>query len=86
MAKIFQGICTVTPKTLFDVNNFLKLWCHENMRVYKDRCVDNADKNLCDELLKKQIKNGFKKDVNEIFANERIIFGDFMAKGADPRL
>ena len=35
--RVFQGICSATPKTIVEVKDILKLWYHENMRVFHDR-------------------------------------------------
>jgi len=35
--RVFQGMCSGTPKTIVEVKDILKLWYHENMRVFHDR-------------------------------------------------
>ena len=55
--RVFQGMCSASPKHTVDVKNFLKLWYHENMRVFHDRLTTTEDRNYL-----KQMLSGFFKD------------------------
>jgi dynein heavy chain len=44
LAKVFQGILSVTPEHCQDVRTFIYLWVHESQRVFQDRLVNHADK------------------------------------------
>lgn len=35
--RVFQGMCSASPRQTTEVKDLLKLWYHENMRVFHDR-------------------------------------------------
>jgi len=42
--RVFQGICSASPKHTTEVKDLLKLWYHENMRVFHDRLTTVEDR------------------------------------------
>jgi dynein heavy chain len=80
ISKIFQGICSVNNTSIVAPVELIRLWIHENKRVFGDRLVDQEDRDWLDNQLMEQVEQYFtdlKKD--DIFNADRIIFGDFMA-------
>lgn len=64
----------------------VRLWYHENMRVFHDRLVDDVDRIYFKELLRNQFEV-FKLKDEEVLNSERIIFGDFYdGKDSEPRI
>jgi dynein heavy chain, axonemal len=58
------------------VKDLLKLWYHENMRVFHDRLTTGEDRVYLINMLSSFFKDfGFEKE--EILTSERILFGDF---------
>lgn len=49
--KVFQGVCSVTPKFCSDVKSLIRIFYHENMRVFHDRCTTEADRKYMHDLL-----------------------------------
>lgn len=49
--KVFQGICSGHPKYTGDTTTMVKLWYHENMRVFYDRLTTEADRTYLNNLL-----------------------------------
>jgi len=81
ISKIFQGVCSASNKHTQEVVALVRLWVHENQRVFGDRMINTQDKDLLVQLLMKEAeKFNLKKD--QIFNVERIIFGDY-AQGID---
>jgi len=78
MSKIFQGVCSANPKTCSDKLGIIKLWIHENQRVFGDRMINDKDKETLMEFLMSQSSSKFGLKHEDIFTSERIIFGDFM--------
>lgn len=78
ISKIFGGCIIVNNKTVKTKVELLRLWFHENKRVFGDRLNDNPDRKYMDDLLleKAQVKFAISRD--ELFNAERIIFGDFL--------
>ena len=43
--RVFQGMCSGSQKQIAEVNDLLRLWFHENMRVFHDRLTTTEDRN-----------------------------------------
>ena len=56
----------------------VKLWYHENMRVFHDRLTTNEDRIYLKDLLEDKIKNSFKLETEQIMDTERLLFADIM--------
>ena len=39
------------PKIIVEKADLVRLWYHENMRVFSDRLIDNIDRKLFKQLL-----------------------------------
>ena len=44
LSKVFQGICSASPKFTTEVVHVVRLWYHENMRVFHDRLTTAEDR------------------------------------------
>ena len=78
MAHVFEGICSSDPRVTGDYLTIIRLWCHENLRVFGDRLINNDDTSLLMSALRERVKEIFKIEPKEVFARERIIFGHFL--------
>ena len=79
MSKIFQGLCSAYSKETTAPVDLVRLWVHENKRVFGDRMVSNEDRETLDNLLNEEVENTFKLTKEEVYVSERIIFGDYLA-------
>lgn len=86
LAKVFQGMLMGSPKTLTSPEDMFKLWAHETARVFRDRLIDDDDRAWFDRLRDENMREFFGKGFRDVVASERLIFGDFMIPGADPRI
>jgi len=77
MSKIFQGICSCSAKLVLTKLDLVKLWVHENQRVFGDRMINEADKTILLDLLMNEAERKFDLTQDKIFDNDRIIYGDF---------
>lgn len=59
MAKVFQGLTQGTPKEICDKGVFVSLWCHEAMRVFHDRLINDHDRDWFVEKLGETCKDTF---------------------------
>lgn len=59
MSKIFQGVCSASAKLVLTKVDLIRLWVHENQRVFGDRMINEADKNVLLELLMDQSERRF---------------------------
>ena len=87
LAKVFQGVMMADPKKIGeDSNIMIRLWAHENTRIFRDRLTDEHDRLWFDKLIKETVQTVFKKNMDALVTTDRIIFGDYMVPGADPKL
>jgi len=54
--RVFQGLCSSNPKNTADVKDLMKLWYHENMRVFHDRLTTTEDRIYLKNMLESQFK------------------------------
>jgi len=94
ISKVFQGMCMIDAAKL-DKKLLVRLWCHECLRVFHDRLVDDADRGwflnylgarLDDEI---QAKPGYVLGVDDPAevspALNKLTFGDIMDTTSIPR-
>jgi len=86
LSKVFQGILSLKVQHCPDSRTFLRLWCHENQRVFQDRLIDHQDKILFQRWLHEMLKKKFSVDWDyaETFEKLPILFGDFLKMGVAP--
>lgn len=56
----------------------IRMWIHENQRVFCDRLINNEDRNWLNEQLNRESKDTFEFSYKDIYNSERLIFGDYM--------
>mmetsp|Transcript_9667 Transcript_9667/g.9379 ORF Transcript_9667/g.9379 Transcript_9667/m.9379 type:complete len:205 (+) Transcript_9667:3190-3804(+) len=78
ISRIFQGLCNANSKLCQAPVHVIRMWIHENQRVFGDRLIDNIDRNWLDGLLKKEGETTFNLSQKEIFNAERLIYGDYL--------
>jgi len=102
IASVVQGLLSANPKTCVEPADLIRLWVHENLRVFRDRLVNNDDREWFDGQLRVLIPKYFNGDVfakadangngclewEEVVHCEmaHLIYGDFMDPAADPKL
>ncbi|CAM9220423.1 unnamed protein product [Chrysoparadoxa australica] len=62
LSKVFQGILTVEAKHASTKEELLKLWCHEEQRVFRDRLINDEDRDWFNEALKAQLTKHLEED------------------------
>lgn len=78
ISRIFQGLSNASSKLVTQPVHLVRLWVHENSRVFGDRLINDKDRHWLDGLLMDQAKKDFDLERKEVYNSERIIFGDFM--------
>ncbi|RLN44872.1 hypothetical protein BBJ28_00009701 [Nothophytophthora sp. Chile5] len=59
LAKVFQGVLMGDSKRIVKLEQMLRLWVHENMRVFKDRFTTPSDHQWFVDLLQGQVAGVF---------------------------
>jgi dynein heavy chain len=76
MWRVFQGMCSAHPKFTPEGVDLVRIWYHENMRVYHDRLTTEEDRKYMKDLLASYFSLfGFEKE--QVINVERLIYGDF---------
>ena len=58
-----MGLCSSSPKIVQEVPLLLKLWYHENMRVFHDRLTTEEDREYFKNILASHFESfGLKKE------------------------
>lgn len=80
--RVFQGICSANQKSLTTPQDLLRLWYHENMRVFHDRLTTDEDRDYMKNMLGGFFGDfGFERE--EILDVERILFADYTGNSRD---
>lgn len=75
LSKVIQGITQIESKNLNDVQALCRLWTHEASRVFRDRLVDEADRNSFDTMLSEKLNSSFSYD---FMPTDDLLYGDYM--------
>uniref|UniRef100_A0A8D2DP18 Dynein axonemal heavy chain 1 n=1 Tax=Sciurus vulgaris TaxID=55149 RepID=A0A8D2DP18_SCIVU len=82
LSKVFQGMLMADPAKVEDKVQLLRLWYHENCRVFRDRLVNEEDRNWFDNLLKGHMEK-WEVAFENVCPFQPILYGDFMSPGSD---
>ncbi|XP_057625591.1 dynein axonemal heavy chain 1 [Chionomys nivalis] len=82
LSKVFQGMLMAEPAKVEDKVQLLRLWYHENCRVFRDRLVNEEDRSWFDELLETHMEE-LGVAFNKVCPFQPILYGDFMSPGSD---
>jgi len=78
ISKIFQGVVACDSKRTVETVDVIRIWIHENQRVFGDRMINNQDREVLLNLLLTEAEK-FKLKKADIFNVDRILFGDYIA-------
>ncbi|CAK6435519.1 unnamed protein product [Pipistrellus nathusii] len=82
LSKVFQGMLMADPAKVEDKVQLLRLWYHENCRVFRDRLVNEEDRSWFDKLLESRMEE-WEVTFSEVCPFQPILYGDFMSPGSD---
>jgi dynein heavy chain len=90
LASLFQGVLSADPKTVVEPADLCRLWGHENLRVFRDRLINNEDRSWFDGVLQSLVPKVLGQGVawGDVVKVDvpRLVYGDFMVAGADTRV
>lgn len=95
LAKVFQGVLMGDVKRITKLEQMLRLWVHENLRVFNDRFTTSKDHEWFLDLLQTQVACVFGDALGTttklaawdlVHPTQTLLYGDYMVPGADPRV
>ena len=87
LSKIFQGMLMVDKRKVTTPVQLCRVWVHENLRVFSDRLVNEADKEWLMCTLSSKFKEASSIEWDSLWErNSTVIMTDFMIPGADPKI
>ena len=78
ISRIFQGLVNANNKLTTQPVHLVRMWIHENQRVFGDRLIDNIDRDWLTHLLNNESEKTFNLNHKQIYNTQRLIFGDYM--------
>ena len=88
VSRVIQGILMVKPVSCQSPETLSRLWVNEMSRVFKDRLIDEHDREWFNqnvtELVNSQFRIRIEKD--ELFGSEPILWGDLLKLDAPVKL
>jgi dynein heavy chain len=78
VSRINQGLCSAAKRDYAQPVQIIRLWVHENYRVFSDRLIDNKDRDWMAQLLSDEALPTFGLEKDQLFNAERLIYGDYM--------
>ncbi|GFR93516.1 dynein heavy chain 10, axonemal, partial [Elysia marginata] len=77
LSRIYNGLCLSTPDRFNMVDQFLRLWRNECLRVICDRLISEEDKLLVQDYISHLLKETFPNSELESITRNPSLFGDF---------
>lgn len=71
---------------LSDLSDVLRLWYHENCRVFQDRLVNDEDRKWFVDLIRDKMASGFEISMGDVVKDSTMIYGDFMVPSAENKV
>jgi len=86
LSRIYHGLCLTTPDRFEDTAQIVRVWRNECLRVFNDRLINEKDKELVQNHVKKLIGDNF-GDYTAVALRDPILYGDYRnVMTEEPRL
>jgi dynein heavy chain len=85
ISKVFQGVLMTLPSKFKTASSFIRLFVHENQRIFGDRLINAGDHEWFDDLILKCISTHCGEE-HVAAVTYPLVIADFMVPGADPRI
>ena len=80
------GVLMANATKIENLAGLLRLWYHENCRVFQDRLVNDEDRHWFHDLLKEKVTTVFEANADEVVPKEGVLYGDFMIANVDNKV
>lgn len=87
LSRIYHGMCLTTPDRFSKVENFVRVWRNECLRVIGDRLISDVDKEIVNNKTKELLEENFKPYAENAMRSP-ILYGDYRTalEESEPRL
>eukprot|EP00818_Percolomonas_sp_WS_P004783 CAMPEP_0117442044 /NCGR_PEP_ID=MMETSP0759-20121206/3945_1 /TAXON_ID=63605 /ORGANISM="Percolomonas cosmopolitus, Strain WS" /LENGTH=4215 /DNA_ID=CAMNT_0005233913 /DNA_START=112 /DNA_END=12759 /DNA_ORIENTATION=- len=79
LGKLFQGVLQISHAKMNSAQDFVRLWVHEGARVFRDRLINNEDRDWFVGLQKELLGTHMPKEAEQ-FEEFNPLFGSFMVR------
>lgn len=84
--QVIQGVMRADARFINQPTQILTLWLHESTRVFADRLINDDDQSWFQKEQVDLLKNNFSVAYEDLVGNRRIIYGDYITPGAEPKI
>uniref|UniRef100_A0A8C5KDB1 Dynein axonemal heavy chain 3 n=1 Tax=Jaculus jaculus TaxID=51337 RepID=A0A8C5KDB1_JACJA len=97
-SRVIQGVLLCPHTHLQDMEKLIRLWIHEVYRVFYDRLIDKADRDIFFNMVKETTSNCFKQTMEKVLIHlsptgkiiddniRSLFFGDFLKPESDQKV
>ena len=91
MSKVIQGMLGCNNKCVLEPKGLMILWVHECRRVFKDRMINNKDRNWFEGQLQTLMSEFYDTQWADVFTNgegvvdDLVFYGEYIVPNADPK-
>uniref|UniRef100_T1J5R4 Dynein heavy chain ATP-binding dynein motor region domain-containing protein n=1 Tax=Strigamia maritima TaxID=126957 RepID=T1J5R4_STRMM len=86
LSKMFQGMLMFSHVAITGIQSLLRIWYHENCRVYQDRLINNEDRFWFQKLMDDRMRDDFDVPFDVVVIREPVLYADFLSKNPDHKL
>ncbi|XP_041853005.1 dynein heavy chain 10, axonemal [Melanotaenia boesemani] len=76
LSRVYNGLILTKPDRFLTVTQFVRVWRNECLRIFHDRLINETDKTLIQDHIRKLIEEHFKSDMEAVM-KDPILFGDY---------
>ncbi|MEQ2218274.1 Dynein heavy chain 3, axonemal [Xenoophorus captivus] len=96
-SRVIRGVLLAPPTHMQDGEKLIRLWIHEIYRVFYDRLIDSADKEMFFTIVKEKTSNFFKMNLEKLLCHlsrdgtvideniRSLFFGDYAKPDSDTK-
>uniref|UniRef100_U3K3Y5 Dynein-1, subspecies f n=1 Tax=Ficedula albicollis TaxID=59894 RepID=U3K3Y5_FICAL len=76
LSRVYNGLVLTDPERFHTVTQMVRVWRNECLRVFHDRLINEADKELVQGHIKTLVEEHFPDDLEHVM-RDPVLFGDF---------
>jgi dynein heavy chain len=80
LSKVFQGVLMVKKDHIPDKKEIVKLWAHEEARVFRDRLINQDDRDIFNAFMGEAIVEKLEMDDLPVEEFADVLFGDYLTR------